>query len=472
MCAEAARLTRGRAAAFFRDHFELGPRRRRRGLRHRLLRARDRRLARPRRRAMRCRSTASRPTSSRCTERRRHRRARPDRLRRASACPIITRAEIEDGALAGRGLEIAWAADPIDLFFLQIQGSGRLRCPTASVMRIGYAGQNGREYVAIGRLMRERGLLAAGRREHAGDRRLAARPSRRGPGDHAREQELHLLPRADRAGAARRARRAGYAARHGRRRSQIRAARARRCSSSSTAPRRTACGSRRIPAARSRAPTASTPSGARATRRRRIAGGMSARARRCPAAQGQRRRVRTLGPDEAELWARVAATIRPLSREPSKPAPPAETGAARRSARPRQSTAAQRRRRRLRAAPVPGNDARRRLGPAARGRARSSPTGRSTFTAITSTRAYDPIDRALERAIARRRAARAAGHRPSAGRANRRSSAGGSARRSHDWLAASRHAAAIAAVRGAHRRHGGGGSLYIILRRRRRCTFY
>jgi DNA-nicking Smr family endonuclease len=36
----------------------------------------------------------------------------------------------------------------------------------------------------------------------------------------------------------------------------------------------------------------------------------------------------------------------------------------------------------------------------------------------------------------------------------------------HDWLAASRHAAEIAAVRGAHRRHGGGGSLYIILRRR------
>ena len=36
----------------------------------------------------------------------------------------------------------------------------------------------------------------------------------------------------------------------------------------------------------------------------------------------------------------------------------------------------------------------------------------------------------------------------------------------HDWLAASRHARSIAAVRGAHRRHGGGGSLYIILRRR------
>ena len=69
------------------------------------------------------------------------------------------RAEIEEGALAGRGLELAWAADPVDLFFLQIQGSGRLRLPDGSVMRIGYAGQNGREYVAIGRLLRDRGIL-------------------------------------------------------------------------------------------------------------------------------------------------------------------------------------------------------------------------------------------------------------------------------------------------------------------------
>lgn len=69
------------------------------------------------------------------------------------------RAAIEEGVLAGRGLEIAWAADPVDLFFLQIQGSGRLRMPDGTVMRIGYASQNGREYVAIGRLLRERGIL-------------------------------------------------------------------------------------------------------------------------------------------------------------------------------------------------------------------------------------------------------------------------------------------------------------------------
>ncbi|MCA1662057.1 MAG: murein transglycosylase A [Novosphingobium sp.] len=69
------------------------------------------------------------------------------------------RAEIEDGALAGKGLEIAWALDPIEMFFLQIQGSGRLRTPDGTVMRIGYAGQNGREYVGVGSVMRERGLL-------------------------------------------------------------------------------------------------------------------------------------------------------------------------------------------------------------------------------------------------------------------------------------------------------------------------
>jgi membrane-bound lytic murein transglycosylase A len=73
--------------------------------------------------------------------------------------PYHDRAAIEQGVLAGRGLEIAWVADPVDLFFLQIQGSGRLRLPDGNVMRIGYASQNGREYVAIGRLMRERGTI-------------------------------------------------------------------------------------------------------------------------------------------------------------------------------------------------------------------------------------------------------------------------------------------------------------------------
>jgi membrane-bound lytic murein transglycosylase A len=73
-----------------------------------------------------------------------------------------TRAEIEDGALSRSGLELAWAKDPVDLFFLEIQGSGRIRFDDGTVMRVGYAGQNGRDYVAIGRLLRDRGFLPPG----------------------------------------------------------------------------------------------------------------------------------------------------------------------------------------------------------------------------------------------------------------------------------------------------------------------
>ncbi|WP_423604045.1 murein transglycosylase A [Sphingomonas sp. MS122] len=76
--------------------------------------------------------------------------------------PYHDRTAIEQGALAGRGLEIAWAADPVELFFLQIQGSGRLRLPDGGVMRIGYASQNGRDYTGIGKLMLDRGILAKG----------------------------------------------------------------------------------------------------------------------------------------------------------------------------------------------------------------------------------------------------------------------------------------------------------------------
>ena len=87
---------------------------------------------------------------------------RRGRLENGVVVPYYERSEIEDGALAGQGLEIAWAADPIDFFFLQIQGSGRLRLPEGGVMRIGYAGQNGRDYVGIGKLMKDRGLLGPG----------------------------------------------------------------------------------------------------------------------------------------------------------------------------------------------------------------------------------------------------------------------------------------------------------------------
>lgn len=78
------------------------------------------------------------------------------------------RAAIEDGALDGKVPIIGWAADPVEFFFLQIQGSGRLRTPEGEVIRIGYAGQNGRDYTGIGGVMRERGLLGEGPGKYSG----------------------------------------------------------------------------------------------------------------------------------------------------------------------------------------------------------------------------------------------------------------------------------------------------------------
>jgi len=78
------------------------------------------------------------------------------------------RAQIEDGALAGKGLELGLAADPIELFFLEIQGSGRLIAPDGTVLRLGYAGQNGFPYTAVGQLMRDRGLIGSGPGQYSG----------------------------------------------------------------------------------------------------------------------------------------------------------------------------------------------------------------------------------------------------------------------------------------------------------------
>ena len=79
--------------------------------------------------------------------------------RRPSDPARFSRAEIEDGALTGQGLEILWVDNPIDAFFLEIQGSGRVRMPDRSIVRIGYDGGNGKPYVAVGRLLLERGVL-------------------------------------------------------------------------------------------------------------------------------------------------------------------------------------------------------------------------------------------------------------------------------------------------------------------------
>jgi membrane-bound lytic murein transglycosylase A len=76
--------------------------------------------------------------------------------------PYYDRTQIEQGALEGHAPVVAWAADPIEMFFLQVQGSGRLKGPDGNVLRIGYAGQNGRDYTGIGKLMKDRGLLGPG----------------------------------------------------------------------------------------------------------------------------------------------------------------------------------------------------------------------------------------------------------------------------------------------------------------------
>ena len=76
--------------------------------------------------------------------------------------PYYDRTQIEKGALETRARVLAWAADPVELFFLQVQGSGLIRLRDGSVLRIGYETQNGRDYTGIGALMKSRGLLAPG----------------------------------------------------------------------------------------------------------------------------------------------------------------------------------------------------------------------------------------------------------------------------------------------------------------------
>jgi membrane-bound lytic murein transglycosylase A len=73
--------------------------------------------------------------------------------------PYESRAEIEKGALDRFNLNFLWVDDPVDAFFLEIQGSGRVRLEDGMTVRIGYDGQNGQPYVPIGRLLVERGEL-------------------------------------------------------------------------------------------------------------------------------------------------------------------------------------------------------------------------------------------------------------------------------------------------------------------------
>ena len=171
---------------------------------------------------------------------------------------------------------------------------------------------------------------------------------------------------------------------------------------------------------------------------------------------------RALNPDEAELWARVTATIRPLSREPLKAEPVPKSEAAV-SPRPAPKSPPQRK-------VAPGQPAR--PGTTLDGtwdrKLRSGsiqPDRVVDLHGLNLDAAWRTIDTALERAeeAGDRVLLLITGHHrpgePPVQRGRIRAAV-------HDWLAVSRHAGRIAAVRGAHPRHGGGGSLYIVLRRR------
>ena len=172
--------------------------------------------------------------------------------------------------------------------------------------------------------------------------------------------------------------------------------------------------------------------------------------------------MRSLSPEEAELWARVTATIRPLSRQAPAKAEAEPTQAA---PEPRPLTPKPPRK----AVPPP---ARPKPGTTLDGSwDRKLESGSVRPDRILDLhghnldKAWSAIDLALERAIdaGDRVLLLITGHaRPGAPPIER-----GRIRAAvHDWLAVSRHAPRIAAVRAAHPRHGGGGSLYIVLRRR------
>jgi peptidoglycan lytic transglycosylase A len=85
---------------------------------------------------------------------------RPDEVDGSN--PWLTRQEIETtGALEGRGLEIVWLEDPVDKFFLQVQGSGRVRLLEGGNMRVGFGGKNGHPYRSVGKELVRRGIFKA-----------------------------------------------------------------------------------------------------------------------------------------------------------------------------------------------------------------------------------------------------------------------------------------------------------------------
>jgi membrane-bound lytic murein transglycosylase A len=84
------------------------------------------------------------------------------RLDGKSVVPYYSRSQIDgEGALNNRGLEIAWLKDPVDIAFLQIQGSGRLLLQNGKSLAVGYAAANGRPYRSIGGYLVKNGLISS-----------------------------------------------------------------------------------------------------------------------------------------------------------------------------------------------------------------------------------------------------------------------------------------------------------------------
>ena len=175
--------------------------------------------------------------------------------------------------------------------------------------------------------------------------------------------------------------------------------------------------------------------------------------------------MRKLSPDETELWAKVTATIRPLSRNPkdlpsSPPSEPAVTKfrPAGRVPTPAPAIVAPKQAKILHGATLDGSWDRRLSS------GRVQPDRTIDLHGHSLDRAWQAIDMGLDRASAAgdRVLLLITGHQRKGEAPLERGRIRAAV---HDWLAASRHASRIAAVRGAHARHGGGGSLYIILRK-------
>jgi membrane-bound lytic murein transglycosylase A len=81
------------------------------------------------------------------------------KIGRRKLVPYYDRAEIEDGAIAGRGLEICWLKNQTDLLFAQIQGSARVRLEDGSTIRLNYDSYDGYPYTAVGRVLIDRGII-------------------------------------------------------------------------------------------------------------------------------------------------------------------------------------------------------------------------------------------------------------------------------------------------------------------------